>query len=230
MLKSYSVPVSVPDIMLKLLVVEDHTLVREGLVQTLRQLDEDAQVFEAGDCERAQMLLAQESPINLVLLDLGLPGADGLSCLTAIRRRFPKVPVVIVSAHDDAHTISRTIKSGAAGFVPKAYSSERLIAALREVLAGAVFTPEQMMSVNLGMVLPHAPTRRAANPAAFGLTDRQAAVLALMVRGKSNREIGFSLGLTEGTIKIHITAIFKALGVSSRTQALVAVTRYGIKF
>lgn len=229
MLKSFLILVPVPDVMLKLLVVEDHTLVREGLVQTLRQLDDDAQIFEAGDGGRAQALLEQEPGIDMVLLDLGLPGVDGLSCLAAIRRRFPAVHVVIVSAHDDAHTVNQAIKSGASGFVPKAYSSDRLIAALREVLAGQVFTPERMMPVNLGMELPHAPICGAADPSEFGLTDRQAEVLALMVCGKSNREIAASLGLSEGTVKIHITAIFKALGVSSRTQALLAVNRYGIK-
>jgi DNA-binding NarL/FixJ family response regulator len=216
--------------MLKLLVVEDHALVREGLVQTLRRLDDDVQIFEAADCECAGSLLDQAQDFDLVLLDLGLPGVDGLTCLGIIRQRFPAVPVVIVSAFDDAHTVNRALKNGASGFVPKAYSSDRLIAALREVLEGRIFAPEQLMPMNLGADLPHTPIGGEACPAEFGLTERQADVLALMTRGKSNRDIAEQLGLSEGTVKIHITAIFKALGVSSRTQALVSVARYGIKF
>jgi DNA-binding NarL/FixJ family response regulator len=101
---------------------------------------------------------------------------------------------------------------------------------LREVLEGRIFAPEQLMPMNLGADLPHTPIGGEACPAEFGLTERQADVLALMTRGKSNRDIAEQLGLSEGTVKIHITAIFKALGVSSRTQALVSVARYGIKF
>jgi len=216
--------------MLKLLVVEDHALVREGLVQTLRRLEDDVQIFEAGDCECAGNLLEQAQDIDLVLLDLGLPGVDGLTCLGVLRQRFPAVPVVIVSAYDDAHTVNRALKNGASGFVPKAYSSDRLIAALRDVLDGRIFAPEQLMPISLGADLPHTPIGGEADPAEFGLTERQAEVLALMAHGKSNRGIAEQLGLSEGTVKIHITAIFKALGVSSRTQALVAVARYGIKF
>lgn len=229
MLKFLFVSMPVLNVMLKLLVVEDHALVREGLVQTLRQLDDEVLVFQAGDCGCAESLLEQEPGFDLVLLDLGLPGTDGLGCMVAIRRRCPALPVVIVSAHDDAHTVNQAIRNGASGFVPKAYSSDRLIAALREVLAGRVFTPEPMKPVSLGKDLPHAPLSGAAAPSEFGLTERQAEVLALMVRGKSNRDIAGPLGLSEGTVKIHITAIFKALGVSSRTQALIAVTRYGIR-
>lgn len=220
---------SLQNAMLKLLVVEDHALVREGLVQTLRQLDDEVEIFEAGDCDSAGAMLEQEHDFDLVLLDLGLPGVDGLSCLGIFRQRYPAIPVVIVSAYDDAHTVNRALKNGASGFVPKAYSSDRLIAALREVLEGRIFTPEQMMPVNLGADLPHMPIGGEAEPSEFGLTERQSEVLALMARGKSNRDIAEQLGLSEGTVKIHITAIFKALGVSSRTQALVAVARYGIK-
>ncbi len=215
--------------MLKILVVEDHALVREGLVQTLRQLDDEVLVHEAVDCDSAGAILEQECDFDLVLLDLGLPGVDGLSCLGIFRQRYPAIPVVIVSAYDDAHTVNRALKHGASGFVPKAYSGERLIAALQAVLGGRIFVPEQMMPVNLGADLPHAPMGGQAEPAEFGLTERQAEVLALMTRGKSNRDIAEQLGLSEGTVKIHITAIFKALGVSSRTQALVAVARYGIR-
>lgn len=215
--------------MLKLLVIEDHALVREGLVQTLRQLDADVTVMEAPDCDAGCAILALADDFDLVLLDLALPGIDGLTCLGLLRQRFPALPVVIVSAYDDAHTVNRALSAGAAGFVPKAYSSDRLLDALRKVLDGTIFVPEQTLPNNQGVGLSVPPAAGKVSPAEFGLTDRQSDVLGLMVKGRSNREIAELLGLSEGTVKIHITAIFKALGVSSRTQALVAVARHGIK-
>ena len=215
--------------MLKLLVVEDHTLVREGLVQVLHQLDKEIQVFEAGECDGALALLEAEPELDLVLLDIALPGIDGLACLNIFRTRFPATPVVLVSAYDDAHTVNRALKHGASGFIPKAYSTERLLAAIRQVLAGNIHTPEQLMPVNLAPDLAPAPVVQEAPASEFGLTERQAEVLGLMSKGKSNRDIATLLGLSEGTVKIHVTAIFKALGVNSRTQALVAVARLGIR-
>ena len=120
--------------MLKLLVVEDHALVREGLAQTLRLLGPDVMVLEAADCDSANRLLQESGSVDLMLLDLGLPRLDGLSYLSTLRKRHPAMPVVILSAFDDATTVSKAMKSGAAGFVPKSYSSDRLLEVLREVL------------------------------------------------------------------------------------------------
>jgi DNA-binding NarL/FixJ family response regulator len=215
--------------MIKLLVVEDHVLVREGLVQVLRQLEKDVTLFEAGNCDTGLAIIDREPDLDLVLLDLALPGLDGLAGLSLFRSRHPSVPVVIVSAYDDSHTVNRAMKHGASGFVPKAYPSDKLLAALRDVLAGNIHVPEQLIPANLGSDLPPIPLSKDASPAEFGLTDRQAEVLSLISKGKSNRDIAVELGLSEGTVKIHITAIFKALGVSSRTQALVAVARHSIR-
>jgi len=214
--------------MVSLLVVEDHALVREGLVRTLRQLEPGISVFEASDCDSANALLEQEQGFDLILLDLCLPGLDGLSCLGSFRKHYPSVPVVILSAYDDSQTVSRAMKCGAAGFVPKAYSSERLMTALREVLAGHTFVPELLSGVSAAPS-PRFPVGGATEPADFGLTARQAEVLGLMARGKSNRDIAGVLGLSEGTVKIHLTAIFKSLGVSSRTQAMVVIAQQGIR-
>lgn len=215
--------------MLKLLVIEDHALVREGMAQVLRQLDVEVMVYEAGECDAGLAIIENESDLDMVLLDLALPGLDGFGCLPLFRSRYPAVPIVIVSAYDDAHTINRVFKHGASGFVPKSYGTEKLLAALREVLAGNIYRPEHSMSLDIGSDLPPLPVSTEVDPAEFGLTDRQAEVLALITRGRSNRDIAAELGLSEGTVKIHITAIFKALGVSSRTQALLAVGRHGIK-
>lgn len=214
--------------MVKLLVVEDHALVREGLVQTLRHVGRDTEVFEAADFDGATAVLEQQGELDLMLLDLGLPGLDGLSCLRAFRQRYPEIPVIILSGYDDSHTVNRAMKCGAAAFVSKADPSERLLQVVSEVLAGRVFDRD-MLRVRSAAVSPHPPAKSKADPANFGLSERQAEVLGLMVRGKSNRDIAGLLGLTEGTVKVHLTAIFKALGATSRTQAMVVVARRGIR-
>lgn len=216
--------------MLKLLVVEDHALVREGLVRLLGQLEEGATVFESADFETALNVLDSEGEFDLVLLDLALPGIDGFAGLDILRRRYPAMPVAVVSAFDDTPTITRVLNLGASGFFPKAFSGEALLAAVREVMAGNIFRPSGQQGARLDDTTPVPPSRISVKPDEVGLTDRQAQVLALMVRGLSNRDIADQLQLSEGTVKIHATAVFKALGVNSRTQALVAVARYGIDF
>lgn len=216
--------------MLKLLVVEDHALVREGLVRLLGQLEEGVTVLESADFESALNLLDNEGEFDLVLLDLALPGIDGFAGLDILRRRYPAMPVAVVSAFDDTPTITRVLNLGASGFIPKAFSGEALLSAIREVLAGNIFRPTGLQGARLDDAKPVPPSRISVRPDEVGLTERQAQVLALMVRGLSNRDIADQLDLSEGTVKIHATAVFKALGVSSRTQALVAVARYGIDF
>jgi len=216
--------------MLKLLVVEDHALVREGLVRLLGQSEEGASVFEAADFESALTVLDNEEEFDLVLLDLALPGIDGFAGLDILRRRYPAMPVAVVSAFDDTPTITRVLNLGASGFIPKAFSGEALLSAVREVLAGNIFRPSGQNGARLDDATPVPPTKVSVRPDEVGLTDRQAQVLCLMVRGLSNRDIADQLDLSEGTVKIHATAVFKALGVTSRTQALVAVARYGIDF
>jgi len=218
--------------MLKLLVIEDHTLVREGLVNLLAQVEDGVVVADRPDFESALALLDDEDEVDLILLDLALPGIDGFAGLDILRRRYPAIPVAVISAFDDLPTITRVMNLGASGFIPKSLSGVQVLAAVRQVLAGEIFRPQ---GAGKGGYLDGAVARPPAGsggsgigPAEFGLTERQAEVLALLTRGLSNREIAARLELSEGTVKIHVTAILKALGVASRTQALVAVTRYGI--
>ena len=132
--------------MTKLIVVEDHALVREGLVQTLRQIEENVEIFAVADCVGANSLLEQEHQFDLMVLDLGLPGVDGLAGLRTFRQQYSAMPVVILSAYDDANTVSKAMKFGAAAFVPKTCCSDRLLSVLREVLAGGVVAPDAVLS------------------------------------------------------------------------------------
>ena len=216
--------------MLKLLVVEDHALVREGLVGLLAQLEKDVAITGQPDFESALALLDNDEDFDLILLDLAMPGIDGFAGLDILRKGFPAIPVAVVSAFDDVPTVTRVLNLGASGFIPKAFSGEELLAAVREVLDGNIFQPGQSAGARLDSVPPTPPSQLSVQPAEIGLTDRQSQVLALMVRGLSNRDIAEQLELSEGTVKIHATAIFKTLGVNSRTQALVTVTCYGIDF
>jgi len=216
--------------MLKLLVVEDHALVREGLARLLGQLEEGVEVFESADFESALNVLEEQGEFDLVLLDLALPGIDGFAGLDILRKRYPAMPVTVVSAFDDTPTVTRVLNLGASGFIPKAFSGEALLAAVREVLDGNIFRPSGTQGARIDDATPVPPSKFSVRPDEVGLTDRQAQVLALMVRGLSNRDIADQLDLSEGTVKVHATAVFKALGVNSRTQALVAVARYGIDF
>ena len=127
--------------MLKLLVVEDHALVREGLVRLLGQIEDDVTVFDSSDFESALAMLDNEGDFDLLLLDLALPGIDGFAGLDILRRRYPAMPVAVGSAFDDTPTITRVMNLGASGFIPKAFSGEALLAAVNEVLAGNIFRP-----------------------------------------------------------------------------------------
>jgi DNA-binding NarL/FixJ family response regulator len=202
----------------RILVIEDHALVREGLLLALRALEENgapAEVLGAKDAEVAAQMLAENDDFDLVVLDLMLPGTGGMAFLGVIRKRHPHIPVVILSALDDADTVMKAIRQGAAGFVSKASPTDTLLGALREVLAGEIWLPPEYRD--------QAGKRRRNKTVAdrFGLTKSQSRVLELLAEGKTNREIAELLDVTEGTVKIHVSAIFKAMNVGNRSQALL---------
>lgn len=203
---------------MRILVIEDHALVREGLLLALKALDEDgapAETLGARDADEATRLLEANNDFDLVLLDLMLPGTGGMAYLGVIRKLHPHIPVVILSALDDGDTVMKAMRQGAAGFVSKASPTDVLLGALREVLAGEIWLPPEYRESTT--------RRRRAKTVAerFGLTKSQARVLELVAEGKSNRDIAKLLEVTEGTVKIHVSAIFKAMGVSNRSQALL---------
>jgi len=205
--------------MAKILIVEDHALVREAMAQTLSHLEPGMECVEAKGAEEALAVLEQGGDWDLAVVDLNLPDMSGFSLLGVMAKRYPDLPALVVSGNDDPASIKRAMKAGASGFVPKASSGAKMLEAVRTVLDGGVFTPE--MSGD-------AANRKGGAPVGerFGLTAAQTRVMELLTQGKTNREIADLLGLSEGTVKVHMSAIFRALNVSSRAQALVVITRH----
>jgi len=208
--------------MLNLLVVEDHALVREGLLATLKNLGAETQTFGVPGANEAIGVLENQD-IDMMILDLMLPGTKGQTFLPLVRRRFPTVPVVILSALDDADTVSRVMKAGASGYVSKSGSSSELLEALRAVLSGEIYLPPKLRELTNRSETAHGEGKPLAQR--FGLTAAQVRVLELLSEGRSNRQIGELLGLTEGTVKIHVSAIIKAMGVNNRSEAALMASR-----
>jgi len=216
---------------MKILIVDDHPLIREALRHVLPGLAADIRLYDAPDCEGGLRLADEHPDLDLALLDLTLPGCRGMSALQTFRGAHPALPIVVLSGFDDSDTVLAALDEGAMGFIPKSSTNEVLLGALRLVLSGGVYVPRQAIvgELGLGAPRPEDTPRRPQTASDIGLTERQAEVLTLMVQGKPNKEICRELNLAEGTVKVHITAILKALGASNRTQAVLAASRIGLK-
>ncbi len=215
---------------MKVLVVDDHALIREAMRGVIVELQSDAVVLEAGTSGQAMSLIQQHSDIALVLLDLGLPDRNGLEVLADLHENHPAISVVMLSAFSDRENVVRALDGGAAGFIPKAGSREVLVSALRLVLAGGVYIPPDILvSTPTPAAMParSGASEKRLSPAELGLTERQVDVLALMMQGKSNKLICRALDLAEPTVKNHVSAILKALNVTNRTEAVLAVAALG---
>ncbi len=211
------------------LIIEDHVLVREAMALTLAQVGEGVSCQQASNATEAIAMLEADPDCDLLVVDLMLPEINGFSLLGIIAKRFPDVPALVVSALDDRESVQRAMKAGASGFVSKASPSNTLIEAVRTVLAGGVFTPDAATGSATGD--GGSRSRRASQAFAerFQLTAAQGRVLELVAQGKSNRDIAEFLGLSEGTVKVHVSAILRALGVTSRAPALLMMTRAGLR-
>ena len=213
---------------MKILVVDDHPLIRTAVRNVLTQVEADVEVHEAQDCPAALALVETHPDLTLVLLDLHLPGMGGLDALSILRERYPEIPAVVLSAADDRESVLQALDRGAMGFIPKSSPNAVMVSALRLVLSGGVYLPPEVLAAPVAQAAD-TPAVSAPRPATPGFTQRQAQVLALMVQGKPNKLICRELGLAERTVKVHITAILKALKVSNRTQAVIATGRLGIR-
>lgn len=220
---------------MKILAVDDHPLIRHALRDILKQLDPDTELFDAQSAGEAMLVADQHPDLDLVLLDLTLPDVSGIAALTMLREAHPNTPVVMLSATEDYDVVMNALDCGAMGFIPKTSRNEVLLAALRLVLSGGIYLPSAVIAshlatAHLGPGMPTAGTVHAKTPAEIGLTERQTQVLALLLQGKPNKTICRLLKLAEGTVKVHITAILRTLNVRNRTEAVVAVSRLGLKF
>ena len=204
----------------RIIIVDDHPLFRGALNQALTAGLATCEVLEAASLDQLTARLQTDDDIDLILLDLAMPGVQGFSGLLYLRSEYPAIPVIIVSASDDANTIRRAMSFGASGFVPKSQPSDQIRSAVAAVLDGAVWTPP---SVDLDGGNDEDMTELAGRLSS--LTPQQVRVLMMLGEGLLNKQIAYRLSVSEATIKAHVSAILQKLGVDSRTQAVIAVNK-----
>jgi len=207
---------------LTFIIADDHPLFRGAMRQALAGSDAEAVIVEAGDLDTARKQANANPDADLILLDLAMPGVSGLSGLIAFRAEFPNLPVVVVSATDDPVTIRRALELGASGFIPKSASIDQIRSGVRAVLEGNIWTPE---GINLGS--EHDPEIARLIARIQTLTPQQSRVLGMLAEGLLNKQIAYELSVSEATIKAHVSAVLQKLGVDSRTQAVIQLSRIG---
>jgi DNA-binding NarL/FixJ family response regulator len=207
---------------MKILVVDDHALVREGLRQVLKGLDENVEVLQAGNCSQAFAFAQAHADLDLVLLDYHLPDGSGLDALRYLGQHHPELPVLVLSASESPPLVQQILEAGAAGFVAKSGLSEELLDAVRKVLNGDIFVAHDWARTSD----PRYAATLADKPP---LTHRQTLVLSGLLDGHSNREISRLLNVSEETVKTHVAAILRHFEVQNRTQAVMAAARSGYK-
>lgn len=207
-------------------IADDHALVREGVVNTLKGFISDLSTIEVENGKSLIRVLAQKRSIDLILLDLSMPDTDAYEVIRHIADSWPDIPLIVLSAANDAAIIHKTIHLGASGFIPKSVASEEMISAIRTVLKGGVYLPRNLPKQLSPIVSLNKDKKNEVSE--LSLTRRQKEVISLLAEGKTNRLIGEQLGLSERTIKVHITKIYRLLNVSNRTEALNKVRKLGI--
>jgi two-component system, NarL family, nitrate/nitrite response regulator NarL len=210
---------------MKLLIVDDHAILRDGLVALLQQFEQGTEVLQAPNAMEGLRLAEANPDLDAVFLDLNMPGQGGMDIIPAFAKRCPQLPVIVLSSSEDPGDVRLALKSGAVGYVPKSASPRNILSALRLVLSGETYVPPLVL--DLGPVEDDGSAHVTSEPGER-LTERQTEVLRQLCRGFSNKEISRALDLSEKTTKSHITAIFKALNVVNRTQAASAARRAGI--
>ncbi|MEX0744566.1 MAG: response regulator transcription factor [Phycisphaeraceae bacterium] len=213
---------------MRILLVDDHALFREGLKFLLRSLDAELELEEAGDCAQA-LEQASRQDYDLVLLDLKLPGVNGMDALRALREAVPTTPLVVLSGEEDPHVVREAIERGAMGFIPKSSTPEVLIQALRLVLARGVYLPPTVLNSRAAPAPGASPQADNAAARLLGLTPRQADVLRCVIQGKPNKIIARELDISEGTVKAHLSSVMHALGAHNRTEAVYAAAKLGLR-
>jgi DNA-binding NarL/FixJ family response regulator len=214
---------------MRALVIDDHPLIQDAVSRVLQRAEPRFAVDAAKGCERGLELAGEGDEPELVLLDMHLPGGlSGIAALRTWRARFPSVPVIVVSASSDAQAVLAALEAGAAGFIPKSSSNDVMIHAIRLVLDGGRYVPQEVLLDGAAGAKTKRRAPTATSLESLGLTARQFDVLRLIAKGASNKVICRELGVAERTVKAHVTAVLRALKVSSRTQAALAAARLGL--
>lgn len=215
---------------MKILLVDDHALFREGLRYVLQQLSESAEIFEAGSFPDALNLAEQHAGLDLALMDLHMPGSEGVVSVKFFHQRYPDVPLVVVSGEEEASIMKKVMDAGATGFVCKSSNAAVMLGALNLVLAGGVYIPPQMLQPQAEPIEREIPSLdgRSVRTNEYGLTGRQMEVLAYLATGSSNKEIAEQMRLAEGTVKIHVAAAYQVLRVNSRMEAVRVARQLGL--
>lgn len=215
---------------MKVLLVDDHALLRDGLALVMAQAFPGLHLLQAGTLGEASEVLRREPDVQLVLLDLSLPDGDGIEALPRLREAAPGATLVALSADDSIATVMAAIGAGAVGVIAKTAQAGVLLDALRFVLAGGVYLPPAMLD-RRATERPGSTgwTPAAQQPEALGFSPRQCDVLRLLIDGKPNKLISRDLEMSESTVKTHLAAIFRKLDANSRTQAVLAVARLGLR-
>jgi DNA-binding NarL/FixJ family response regulator len=205
---------------MKLLIVDDHPMVRAGVAAMLELSEDDGAILTAKDVAEALELIRHHADLDLVLLDIAMPGIDGISAMRDFGRIRPDLPVILLAASEDPHDIRRGLAAGALGYVPKSASADTLRSAIQLVLSGEIYVPPVMLHGGAAAQTSMRPS--------IPLTERQTAVLRLLDRKLSNKIIGRELNVSERTVKAHVTAIFKSFGVANRAEAVEYARRTGL--
>ena len=215
---------------MKILLVDDHALFREGMKLLLRGLDAGIEMDEAGDCARA-LELGTRKRYDLVLLDLRMPGLNGLDALAACRESMAETPIVVLSGEDDPQTVHAAIDRGAMGFIPKSSTPDVLVRAMRIVLARGIFLPLPAFDAasHGAQNAPRPPEPAAAEVLLPELTTRQMDVLRCVILGKPNKVIARELDIAENTVKVHVSAVLRALNARNRTEAVYEAAKLGLR-
>ncbi len=212
---------------LKILLIDDHPLFRAGLKHLLGRMGEGLEIDEADNLEQGLERLTANGTIDLVLVDLMMPGMEGFEGIEALRQRAPDAPVVVISVKDRAEDVRRAMNAGAVGYVPKSSSPDVMIHALKLVLSGGMYLPPNVLEgpTRVGAGGRGADGLNLERGPLANLTRRQRDVLNLLIEGMSNKEIANVLGLSAGTVKIHVSSIFKVLKVTNRTLAVITANQ-----
>lgn len=206
---------------MKILIADDHTLFRESLsLMLVRIEDREPTIIQADNSEHAIRLAEQHDDLDMILMDIDMPGISGMSALKTLREVAPDVPIIMISAEEGSHLISRAIDLGARGFIPKTTSANVMLSALRLVLNGGIYLPEQVLAAYQGNGIDSGNEQK--------LTPRQMEILRLLQKGEQNKNIARQLNLSESTVKVHVRRVFTALDARNRSQAVNHAIERGI--